>query len=140
MTPRDELLKAASFFAEAVEEYGDDEAEDSEFCAILRDWMRDQADQHVHLAHLDSGYDEVSLWDHVSMTAEIAAIQPSVRMARLVNKINDESSPAPNRCICDRDDIYAALMGAGEAYIGPCPAHPEEDEEDDTEGAAHRGL
>jgi hypothetical protein len=93
MNVREELLKAARIFADAAEEYqADEEPDDSgEFCVILRDWLRDEANRHIHLGGLDSGYDDVSVWDHASMTPEIVAVQPSVRMARLILGPVDES-------------------------------------------------
>lgn len=84
MKVREELMKGAQIFAEAADSYEQDDVEGSDFCAILRDWLTEEANRHVHLSHLDSGYDEVSVWDHFSMTPEIVAIQPSVRMARLM--------------------------------------------------------
>jgi len=87
MNVREELLKAAQVFADAADSYEEDDVEGGEFCAILRDWLRDEANLHVHLEGLDSGYDEVSVWDHVAMKPEIAAIQPSVRMARLMIEV-----------------------------------------------------
>lgn len=85
MNVRSELLLAAQFYREAAAEALSEstDVDGAEFLAIVADWLTEEAGRHVHLNHLDSGYEEVPLWSHASMTPEVAALQPCVRMARL---------------------------------------------------------
>lgn len=97
MSVRDELLKGAQIFADAAKHYESEGIDGVEFCVIIRDWLQEEAGRHIHLNYLDSGYEEISLWDHVSMTPKIVAVQPSVRMARLmidsVDDVEEDNEP-----------------------------------------------
>ena len=82
MTPQ-ELLNKAADRQDVLIDYMPRWADKRQHI-IIRDWLRDEASRHVHLEGLDGGYDEISVWDHVAMRPEIVAIQPCIRMARLI--------------------------------------------------------
>ena len=96
MNARDDLRTAAQFYLEAAAEAlrESTDVDGAEFLRIIADWLTEEAGRHVHLNHLDSGYAEISLWDHASMTPEVAALQPCVRMARLTIRTMMEADDA----------------------------------------------
>lgn len=97
MTPSEELLEAAGWADrearwEMMHARGDSyRSRSSSFLAltwtIVGEWLRDEAGWHAH--DRNGGRTETSLWDHYAMSPEVVAMQPCIKMARLINALSD---------------------------------------------------
>ena len=87
LSNKQKLESAAAFMREVAANEEIDPDQESpwfpEMMLAMAEWLEVESQRHVNLGGLDSGYEQVNVWESPMMDRETAELEPCIRVANL---------------------------------------------------------